>query len=819
MKMADKQDAPTAAVVVDLDGKVSGWSQGGRLLLGWTAEDTVGRPLTDLLVAPPPPGLLDDRDAGPDATGFIPLRHQDGSTVDAVVTAHALLGPEGRVLGRVVTMQRWGRRPVIADRAFEQSPFALGVYDPELRFLWINASSGRVIAHSEEQVLGRKYREVLPEFDRSLFPERDDKPYTDALAEVARTGEATRLITVFRPLGSHYANAWATSIWPVRDAEGRVRAVANWGFDMSAEYWARQRLLLLNQASGGIGRTLDVIGTAQELARTPVPGFVDLVDVDLFEEVLRGEEPPSASAFTPAETITLSRAGRHSAKDDAERAPGPTTRVMHAPGSVAARCMATGRSTVELAVEPGEGGEWAFGPGLAADPAHWPPGNPVIDESIAADGLTGRITVPLRARGALLGVVAFSRLDRPEAFTADDLILAEELTAKAAVAIDNARRYSRERTTALTLQRSLLPQGLPNQEAVEVASRYLPGGTGTEVGGDWFDVIPLSGARVALVVGDVVGHGLHASASMGRLRTAVRTLADVDLPPDELLTHLDDLVLHLASDLRPDSHFQPTGESGATCLYTVYDPVSRRLTLASAGHPLPLIISPDGTRTPVPAHPGPPLGIGGLPFEAAEFELPEGSLLALYTDGLLECRERDVDQRITELQRALNHTATSLDALCDTVIDAMLPDRRTDDAALLLARTHVLAPRHVADWDVEPDTEQVPRARKFAVDQVDAWGLEEAAFVTELVVSELVTNAIRYGEPPIRLRLIRDTSLICEVSDASNTAPHLRRARAFDEGGRGLLLVAQLTQGWGTRHTSNGKTIWCAQTLPEHEPH
>ncbi|MDX3797732.1 SpoIIE family protein phosphatase [Streptomyces sp. AK04-3B] len=813
--MADKQDAPTAAVVVDLDGKVSGWSQGGRLLLGWTAEDTVGRPLTDLLVAPPPPGLLDDQDAGPDATGFIPLRHRDGSTVDAVVTAHALLGPEGRMLGRVVTMQRWGRRPVIADRAFEQSPFALGVYDPDLRFLWINASSGRVIAHSEEQVLGRKYRELFPEFDRSLFPERDDKPYTDALAEVARTGEATRLITVFRPLGSHYANAWATSIWPVRDAEGRVRAVANWGFDMSAEYWARQRLLLLNQASGGIGRTLDVIGTAQELARTPVPGFVDLVDVDLFEEVLRGEEPPSASAFAPAETITLSRAAQHSAKDDAERAPGPTTRVMHAPGSVAARCMATGRSTVELAVEPGEGGEWAFGPGLAADPAHWPPGNPVVDESIAADGLTGRITVPLRARGALLGVVAFSRLDRPEAFTADDLILAEELTAKAAVAIDNARRFSRERTTALTLQRSLLPQGSPNQEAVEVASRYLPGGTGTEVGGDWFDVIPLSGARVALVVGDVVGHGLHAAASMGRLRTAVRTLADVDLPPDELLTHLDDLVLHLASDLRPDSPFQPTGESGATCLYTVYDPVSRRLTLASAGHPLPLVVYPDGTRTPLPVHPGPPLGIGGLPFETAEFELPEGSLLALYTDGLLESRERDVDQRITELQHALSHSATSLEALCDTVIDAMLPDRRTDDAALLLARTRALAPHHVADWDVEPDTEEVPRARKFAVDQIDAWGLEEAAFVTELVVSELVTNAIRYGEPPIRLRLIRDASLICEVSDSSNTAPHLRRARAFDEGGRGLLLVAQLTQGWGTRHTDNGKTIWCAQPLPE----
>ncbi|MFI6014634.1 SpoIIE family protein phosphatase [Streptomyces sp. NPDC051243] len=812
--MAGKQDAPTAVAVVDPGGMVSGWSEGGRLLLGWTATEIVGRPVTDLLVEPPPPGFPEGYGTGPDPTGFLPLRHRDGSTVDAVLTAHPLLGPDGRPLGHVVTVQRWGRRPVIADRAFEQSPFALGVYDPELRFLWINASSGRVIAHSEEQVLGKKYRDLFPEFDRELFPERDDKPYTDALAEVARTGEATRLITVFRPLGSNYANAWATSIWPVRDAEGRVRAVANWGFDMSAEYWARQRLLILNKASGGIGRTLDVAGTAQELATTPVPGFADLVSVDLFDEVLRGEEPPSASAFTPGEPLALRRAAQHSAKEDTDRAPGPPMPVSHPPGSVAARCMATGRSTVELAAEPGQGGEWAFGPGLAADPAHWPPGNPLIDASIAADGLTGRITVPLRARGALLGVVTFSRLDRPEAFTADDLILAEELTAKAAVAIDNARRYSRERTTALTLQRTLLPQGLPNQEAVEVASRYLPGGTGAEVGGDWFDVIPLSGARVALVVGDVVGHGLHASASMGRLRTAVRTLADVDLPPDELLTHLDDLVLHLASDLQPTGQFEPTGESGATCLYTVYDPVSRRLTLASAGHPPPLIISADGTRTPVPAHPGPPLGIGGLPFEATELELPEGSLLALYTNGLVESRERDVDQRIAELQRVLNHSATSLEALCDTVMDAMLPERRTDDAALLLARTRALDPHHVADWDVEPDPAQVPRARKFAVDQVDDWGLEEAAFVTELVVSELVTNAIRYGEPPIRLRLIRDTSLICEVSDASNTAPHLRRARAFDEGGRGLLLVAQLTQGWGTRHTTNGKTIWCAQTLP-----
>jgi PAS domain-containing protein/anti-sigma regulatory factor (Ser/Thr protein kinase) len=816
--MGGKQDARTAALVVGPDGMVSGWSESGRLLLGWTAEDAVGRPVTDLLAAPPPSGFPESHAGDPDHTGLVPLRHRDGSTVDALVSAHPLFGADGRALGHSVTVHRWERRPVIADLAFEQCPFALGVYDPELRFLWINASSGRVIAHSEEQVLGKKYREVLPEFDRALFPERDDKPYTDQLSEVARTGKPARLITVFRPLGSNYANAWATSIWPVRDAEGRVRAIANWGFDMSAEYWARQRLLILNEASGGIGRTLDVLGTAQELARAPVPGFVDLVTVDLFDEVLRGEEPPLSPASASGEALTLSRAAQHSAQFDTDRAPGRPVPVSHAPDSVAVRCMATGRSTVQLAAEPGPGGEWAFGPGLAADPAHWPPGNPLIDASLAADGLTGRITVPLRARGALLGVVVFSRSDRPEAFTADDLILAEELTAKAAVAIDNARRYSHERTTALTLQRSLLLQQLPTQEALEVASRYLPAGTGSEVGGDWFDVIPLSGARVALAVGDVVGHGLHASASMGRLRTAVRTLADVDLPPDELLTHLDDLVLHLASDLQPAGDFQPTGEFGATCLYTVYDPVSRRFTLASAGHPLPLIISPDGTRTPVDAQPGPPLGIGGLPFEATEVELPEGSLLALYTDGLVASRERDVDQGVAELLRVLNQSATSLEGLCDTVMGALLPERRTDDAALLLARTHALDPQHVADWDVAPDAAQVPLARKFALDQLDAWGLEEASFVTELVVSELVTNAIRYGEPPIRLRLIRDTSLICEVSDASNTAPHLRRARAFDEGGRGLLLVAQLTQGWGTRHTTDGKTIWCAQTYTEPEP-
>ncbi|WP_344007913.1 ATP-binding SpoIIE family protein phosphatase, partial [Streptomyces thermocarboxydovorans] len=362
--------------------------------------------------------------------------------------------------------------------------------------------------------------------------------------------------------------------------------------------------------------------------------------------------------------------------------------------------------------------------------------------------------------------------------------------------------------TAVTLQRSLLPRKLPDQAALEAASRYLPAGAQTGVGGDWFDVIPLSGARVALVVGDVVGHGIQASVTMGRLRTAVGTLADIDLPPDELLTHLDDLVLRLE-----DPGITAPGDVGATCLYAVYDPVSRRCTLASAGHPLPVVVTPGRASERLDLPIGPPLGLGGLPFEAAEIDLPEGSLLALYTDGLVETRTRDIDEGLDELCRAVALPVPSLDALCDTVLERLLPVSPEDDVALLLARTRALGADQVAAWDLPSDPAVVAQARQDVSAQLAAWGLEELLFTTELVVSELVTNAIRYGRRPVRLRLIHDRTLICEVSDASNTAPHQRRARVFDEGGRGLMLVAQLTQRWGTRHTRQGKTIWAEQEL------
>ncbi|MGW3626527.1 ATP-binding SpoIIE family protein phosphatase, partial [Streptomyces sp. NPDC000880] len=415
--------------------------------------------------------------------------------------------------------------------------------------------------------------------------------------------------------------------------------------------------------------------------------------------------------------------------------------------------------------------------------------------------------------GRLPPLVALPTVMAP--FESDDMLLAEEITARAAVCIDNARRYTSERQTAVTLQRSLLPQALPDQVALEIASRYLPAGGQAGVGGDWFDTIPLSGARVALVVGDVVGHGIQAAATMGRLRSAVRTLADIDLPPDELLTHLDDVVIRLgAEDFEADA--EAVGDIGATCLYVVYDPVVGRCSLTSAGHPLPAVVRPDGTADNLDVPIGPPLGLGGLPFETAEFDLAEGSLLALYTDGLIEARGRDIDEGRDTLLRVLDRPgrpAPSLDALCDDAFAALLPDRPDDDSVLLIARTQRLSDSQVAFWEVPPDPAAVAQVRTDAVGRLADWGLDELSFTAELVVSELVTNAIRYGLPPIQLRLIHQRVLICEVSDASYTSPRLRRARVFDEGGRCLLLVAQLTQRWGTRYTSSGKTIWADISL------
>ncbi|WP_406309027.1 SpoIIE family protein phosphatase [Streptomyces sp. NBC_00623] len=547
------------------------------------------------------------------------------------------------------------------------------------------------------------------------------------------------------------------------------------------------RLSVVNEASVRVGTTLDIARTAQELADLATEHLADAVTVDLLD-TSSGDAPPAK------DTLVVRRVVQRSVMDGYPEttcleaiygeSPVPLQQLHRYPdGSPPARALVTGQPS-----------RHHIGPSASM------------------------LLVPLCARGTTLGVAHFFRHHKPDAYGDEDLLLAQEIAARAAVAIDNARRYTHARATALTLQRSLLPHGTPAQSAVEVACRYLPAATNLGVGGDWYDVIQLSGARVALVVGDVVGHGIHAAATMGRLRTAVRTLADIDLPPDELLTHLDDVVIRLSSEVSAQTDTESAGDIGATCLYAVYDPVAGCCTLARAGHVLPTVMTRDGTADILELPAGPPLGLGGLPFESAEIDLPEGSLIALYTDGLIEALDHDIEAGLTRLRQALAQSSTSLEATCDTVLEALLPaDRPHDDVALLLARTHTLGDSQVATWDVDADPAEVARVRASVSEQLTTWGLAELDFTTELVVSELVTNAIRYGRPPIQLRLIHDRTLMCEVADAGNTTPHLRRARAFDEGGRGLFLVAQLAEHWGTRHARRGKTVWaeCATGTPE----
>ncbi|MFI9243508.1 SpoIIE family protein phosphatase [Streptomyces sp. NPDC053086] len=773
---------PVAAMaVLDALGRVTGWSEGARLLTGHPARDVVGRPAADLLAEDLADGKLTAR------SGIIALRHRDGHRIEVAVTTCPVTDADETPTGYVVTAD--APDSTLAAQAFEQASMSMSVFDLQQRYLRVNDSACRVMGVSEAALNGRFFPDTVGEADYH-------QGFLRHLREVAETGRPVRYESFAGAPAMNREHLWSVEMWPLRTDSGELTAVGIAAFDNTEQYWARRRLALLNEAATGIGTTLDVVRTAEELVELLVPRYADFASVDLLEWVLGAEEPPAL----PDGGVDVRRVAHGSTRPGN---PGAALRLgerhVYEPTLPPARALQEGHAVVCQAGEP-EFAEW-----LAERNARSPEGSPY------RKGVHSMVAVPLRARGTTLGVAVCVRMAHPDAYGPDDAAFAEELASRAAVCVDNARRFARERSTALALQHSLLPRGLPRQAAVEVAHRYLPCGSVAGIGGDWFDVIPLSGGRVALVVGDVVGHGIQSSATMGRLRTAVRTLADVDLPPDELLTHLDDLVTHLAAD----GSGEEIAELGATCLYAVYDPISRRLSLAAAGHPPPAVILPGGTAELVPMTAGPPLGVGGLPFEATEQELPEGSIVALFTDGLIDYRDQDLDGASDELLRAFRAPADSLDALCDNVVKAVLPDQPCDDVALLLARTRALGADRVATWDVPRDPAQVAVVRQAATEQLDVWGLTEASFVTELVVSELVTNAIRYGEPPIQLRLIRDRALICEVSDASSTSPHLRRAHAYDEGGRGLLLVAQLTQRWGSRQTAAGKTIWAEQPLPD----
>ncbi|MFJ9582513.1 SpoIIE family protein phosphatase [Streptomyces acidicola] len=415
--------------------------------------------------------------------------------------------------------------------------------------------------------------------------------------------------------------------------------------------------------------------------------------------------------------------------------------------------------------------------------------------------------MPLTVSDQTFGVCVVS-WDRPRRLDADERSLLTTISALVAQALERARLYDAEHTRSRELQRSLLPRDLPDLPACTAAARYLPAGQGMDVGGDWYDVIPLSSGQVALVVGDVMGHGLPEAATMGRLRTAVHTLADLELPPDEIMGHLNDIVGGMGED------------SYVTCLYALYDSTTQNCSIARAGHPPPALVHPDGTvHFPEPAA-DPPLGTAKPPFETVELTVPDGSLLVLYTDGLVESAKREVDEGMSGLARLLRTAHdegidADLETLCDTLTAGLLSGEHqaADDAALLVARLHALTEDRMASWPLPEDPKAAGLARRHVREQLSDWGLDELTPTTELLASELVGNVVRHAKGPMRLRLLHDTRLICEVFDGSLTMPRIRHATETDEGGRGLQLITALSQRWGARYTPNGKCIWTEQTL------
>ncbi|MFJ8845623.1 SpoIIE family protein phosphatase [Streptomyces cyaneofuscatus] len=549
-----------------------------------------------------------------------------------------------------------------------------------------------------------------------------------------------------------------------------------------------RRLEWLSAAGDRIGTTLDLDRTAQELADYVVPGLADAVAVDLLESLLTGGEGErSGSAQAP-----LTRAMAVAQIDRLQHLePDPVGELatVH-PSKLAYQCLTTRRPIVVRRIAPDQYEHIA------------PTSHSAL--TMRRAGVHSYLVVPLVSRGVLLGLVDFVRAgDRPP-FTHADVALACELAAKAAVFVDNARLYGRERAAVVTLQRALLPRAAPSTPGLQVVSGYRPAVDPGGVGGDWFDVVALPSGRSALVVGDVMGHGLAAAATMGRLRSVARTLLGLDIAPERVLARLD----LAARDLEEDQV--------ATCLCAVYDHAERTYRLASAGHLPPLTIDAAGRAAFLDVPPGAPLGAGVIPYDQVTVRMPEGSRIMMYTDGLIKNRHEDIDVSLERLRTAVEGPRTSLSDSSEaawTGTDSC-GDGRFDDAVMLMAETLSQPDAEVVSWPLPSDGSAAGAARRLVRAQLERWSLSELVDVTELVVSELVGNALRYGGGPSGLRLLRHDRLCVEVSDIGPDLPQIQHAPLSAEGGRGLQLINMLCRRWGSCRTPEGKVVWAEQDLP-----
>ena len=807
-----------AAFSLDPDGRVSQWSERAADFFNTPASAVLGK---DIIQAFVPRRLwqrgyerLEKILDGQEWVGLVPYRDvtgTDGLAEIYVIPADTAEGPGAECVAVDVQAIRSIETDLAASQAvFGQSPMGFFLFDNNARLLRVNEGFAATFGRPSEDHRGLTAHDLLPRVEADRL--------NAALRQVLDTGSPVldmQLVGVFPATPGR--RRWAVSLYRLHSGSGRPIGVAGVAVDVTgrqrAEHEAasvRRNLALLNEAGARIGSSLDLEKTARELLSVTVPHFCDMASVDLYQSLLSGDETPTGTADGCGDLRRVAFASSVSdAPELAQYVAGqgtvPVGVVHRFPfASACARALRTPQTVV-----------------LDGDSA---------DYTGYQRGLGGilqcTLAVPLVSRDAVLGLVQFTRAKGSEPFGERDTALAEELAARVAVSLDNARLYHREHQRALVLQRSLLPPSNPEAAGLDIACRYLPGSTATEVGGDWFDVIDLPGHRTALVVGDVMGRGLRAAVVMGELRTALRTLAKLDLEPADALTELDQIAQGLGDTLS-GRNLRAAGDDPsdlseiylATCVYAVYDAVTRRCTFANAGHLPPVVVYPGERPLMLEGLPaGMPLGVGGgvggEPFEEVDVDLPDGTLLGLYTDGLVESKRHTLDEGLEAFRRALDHRASSLEDLCDNVLTAMNPHHGQDDTALLMARVRALPPGAVGDWILPPQPTSVGRSRELACAKLDQWGLGELVEVAELLVSELVTNALRHGEGDIRLRLLLDRTLVCEVWDSGLVQPRRRRARDTDEGGRGLLLVSMLARSWGSRRTPRGKTVWFELPLP-----
>jgi PAS domain S-box-containing protein len=798
-----------ASFSLDRNGLIDQWSRRAEEFFGVSAEQALGQDPVTAFAPPEAQRRARQRLAeildGREWTGLVPFHDASGGR--GVAEVYVMPAEQGAlcIAVDVATLRQIETDLAASQAVFGQSPMGFVLFDTRLRLIRVNDRFAAVFGRSADGHRGRGPQDFLSRVESDRL--------TAALRQVLESGEPVLDMPLVGTVpGDPARRRWAISLYRLHSSSGRPIGVAGLAMDVTGRQraereaaHARRNLALLNEAGSRIGTSLDLETTARELLDVAVPHFCDLASVDLYQALLSGEEHLSGATDGSGAVRRVAFASAVSdapvvvAGDDDTGSGGPVSvGSVHRYrfSSAGARAL----RTAQPQILDGDSGQ-----------------------DLGGTLVQSTLVIPMVARDTVLGLVQFSRAKGSEPFTERDRMLAEELAARAAIFLDNARLYRREHERALILQRSLLPPDDPEAAGLDIACRYLPGSMETEVGGDWFDVIDLPGHRTALVVGDVMGRGLRAAVAMGELRTAVRTLAMLDLEPAEVMSALDEVVSGLGDPARGGRtrRAKDHGDTDltevylATCLYVVYDAVNRRCTIANAGHLPPVLVEPDETPLLLELPRGVPLGVGGEPFEEIEVQLTDGALLTLYTDGLVESRNHPLDEGLDALRDSLAGPASPLEDVCDHVLATLDTAHGEDDIALLMARIRGMSADNVGDWTLEPQPTSVARARELARDQLLSWGLEALVDTTELLVSELVTNALRHGYGDIRLRLLLDRTLVCEVWDNALMQPRRRRARDTDEGGRGLQLVAMLSQSWGSRRTHRGKTVWFELALRE----